>query len=113
MPKFEFRGKTFNNPVELTIDVIGGRWKMPVLWRLSEKVLRYSELKRSLGKISHKMLAEVLRVMEKDGLIKRKIFAEVPPKVEYSLTKTGRSVLPLINKLRDWGLKFKDEYKSK
>jgi len=112
MPKFEFRGKSYNNPVELSLDIISGRWKMPILWRLKDRVWRYSELKKSLGKVTHKMLTEHLRDMEHDGLIKRKVYPVVPPRVEYSLTKKGKSVVPIINKLRDWGKKFMEEYEG-
>lgn len=112
MPKFEFRGKNYNNPVELALEVIAGRWKMPILWRLKDRKWRYSELKKSIGKVTHKMLSEQLKEMERDGLIKRKSFPVVPPRVEYSLTKKGKSVIPIINKLREWGIKFRNEFKD-
>ncbi|MDX2128181.1 MAG: helix-turn-helix domain-containing protein [Chloroherpetonaceae bacterium] len=109
MPRFEFRKKFYNNPVELALDVLGGRWKMPILWRLKDRVWRYGELKKDLGRITHKMLAEQLRDLEKDGLISRKVYNEVPPKVEYSLTKKGKTAVPLIKSLRTWGDAFKNE----
>jgi DNA-binding HxlR family transcriptional regulator len=84
MPEFEFRGKKYNNPVELALEIIGGKWKMPILWRLKDKVWRYGELKKSLGKITHKMLTERLRELEDDGLIHREVYQVVPPKAEYS-----------------------------
>lgn len=108
MPRFEFRGKYFNNPVELSLDIIGGKWKMPILWRLKDKPWRYSELKKSIGKITHKMLAQQLKELEEDGLIKRKVYASVPPKVEYSLTERGFSTMPIIEGLRIWGTNFKE-----
>ncbi len=107
MPKFEFRGKYYNNPVELSLDIIGGKWKMPILWRLKEKTWRYGSLKKDLGKITHKMLTEQLKELEKDGLINRKVYPEVPPKVEYSLTEKGCTVIPIINSLRDWGESYR------
>jgi DNA-binding HxlR family transcriptional regulator len=106
MPRFEFRGKYYNNPVELSLDVIGGKWKMPILWRLKDKQWRYSELKKSIGKITHKMLAQQLRELEEDGLISRKVFASVPPKVEYSITEKGETTIPIIESLREWGSVF-------
>ncbi len=109
MPAFEFGGKEYNNPVELALDKVGGKWKMPILWRLREKPRRYNELKRDLGKITHKMLTEQLRQMERDGLVNREVFNVVPPHVEYSLTRLGESSIPIIEHLRKWG----SHYKSK
>jgi len=109
MPRFEFRNKFYNNPVELVLDVLGGRWKMPILWRLKARAWRYGELKKDLGKITHKMLAEQLRELERDGLISRKVYGEVPPKVEYALTKKGKTAVPLIKSLRKWGSDFREE----
>ena len=108
MPRFEFRGKYYNNPVELSLDIIGGKWKMPILWRLKERSWRYGELKKNIGKITHKMLAEQLKELERDGLISRKVYPEVPPKVEYTITEKGQTVIPIIDSLRVWGNKFKD-----
>jgi DNA-binding HxlR family transcriptional regulator len=109
MPRFEFRGKHYNNPVELSLDVIGGKWKMPILWRLKDKPWRYSELKKSIGKITHKMLAQQLKELEEDGLISRKVFASVPPKVDYTLTQKGFTTIPIIEGLRKWGEDFKED----
>jgi DNA-binding HxlR family transcriptional regulator len=108
MPRFEFRGKYYNNPVELSLDIIGGKWKMPILWRLKERSWRYGELKKNIGKITHKMLAEQLKELEQDGLISRKVYPEVPPKVEYSLTERGFSTIPIIEGLRAWGSNFRE-----
>jgi DNA-binding HxlR family transcriptional regulator len=109
MPRFEFRNKFYNNPVELALDVLGGRWKMPILWRLKARAWRYGELKKDLGRITHKMLAEQLRELERDGLISRKVYGQVPPKVEYALTKKGKTTIPLIKSLRKWGSDFREE----
>ncbi len=109
MPRFEFKGKTYNNPVELALEIIGGKWKMPILWRLKEKAWRYGELKKSLGKITHKMLTEQLRELERDGLIHREVYQVVPPKVEYSLTSKGETAIPIIESLREWGVAFRDQ----
>jgi DNA-binding HxlR family transcriptional regulator len=108
MPRFEFRGKYYNNPVELSLDIIGGKWKMPILWRLKERSWRYGELKKNIGKITHKMLAEQLKELEQDGLISRKVYPVVPPKVEYTLTERGFSTIPIIEGLRAWGSNFRE-----
>lgn len=107
MPKFEFRGKEYNNPVELALDVIGGKYKMPILWRLKDRAWRYGELKKDLGRITHKMLTEQLRELEADGLVHREVFPEIPPKVEYTITEQGRKAIPAIDVLRTFGYEFK------
>jgi len=108
MPEFTFKEKKYNNPVELSLDVIGGKWKMPIIWRLREDILRYGEIRKSLPKVTHKMLTQQLRELESDEIIIRKVYPEVPPKVEYSLTLLGKSVIPVIDLLREWG----EEYRS-
>jgi DNA-binding HxlR family transcriptional regulator len=110
MPEFNFKGKKFNNPVELSIDIIGGKWKMPVIWRLKDGSKRYGELRRSLPKVTHKMLTQQLRELEQDEIIKRKVYAEVPPKVEYSLTLLGESIIPVIDLLREWGEQYRNVF---
>lgn len=107
MPAFEFRGRTYNNPVELALDVIGGKWKMPILWRLKDRVWRYQELRRSLGRVTHKMLTQQLRELERDGLVTRTVFPVVPPRVDYAITDFGRSAMPAIEALRDWGTTYR------
>ncbi len=88
---------------EIALEVIGGKWKMPILWRLSlAPIWRYGELKRDLGTISHKMLSQQLRELEATGLIRRTLYPVVPPKVEYSLTEKGRLALPAIKALCDF-----------
>lgn len=85
---------------EYALEKIGGKWKMPILWRLSQRpVWRYGELKRDLGQISHKMLSQQLKELGADGFIYRQLYPVVPPKVEYSLTDKGRLTLPAINAL--------------
>lgn len=110
MPEFNFKGKKFNNPVELSIDIIGGKWKMPVIWRLKDGSKRYGELRRSLPKVTHKMLTQQLRELEQDEIIKRRVYAEVPPKVEYSLTLLGESIIPVIDLLREWGEQYRNVF---
>ncbi len=104
MPVFEFEGQRYQNPVELAQDVIGGKWKMPILWRLDKRVWRYNELRRELANVSHKMLTQHLRELEHHGLITRTVHPVVPPRVDYALTGRGRSLLPVIAAMRDWGL---------
>jgi DNA-binding HxlR family transcriptional regulator len=107
MPEFTFGGKRFHNPVELALSVMGGKWKMPVLWRLRSRVWRYNELKRDLGRVTHKMLAQQLRELERAGLITRTVHPEVPPRVEYALTPLGRTAIPVIEALREWGRDYR------
>lgn len=89
--------------VSVTLDIIGGKWKSLILWQLSFKTLRFSQLQRRLTKITQKMLTQQLRELERDGLIHRKVYAEVPPRVEYSLTPMGESVVPILQLMYQWG----------
>lgn len=104
MPDFQYKGKTYYNPVEFALDKIGGKWKMPILWRLYKKTYRTGELKRSIKGITQKMLTQQLRELEEDGYVHRKVYPEVPPRVEYSITDRGKSIMPVIHTLRNWGL---------
>ena len=90
-------------PVEVTLEVIGGKWKAVILWHLTFKTLRFSQLQRRLSGVTQKVLTQQLRELERDQLIHRQVFAEVPPRVEYSLTDTGRTLQPLLQQMRDWG----------
>ena len=90
-------------PVETTLTLIGDKWKVLILRDLMTKTLRFGELKRSIGTVSQKVLTAQLRDLEHDGLVHREVFAEVPPRVEYSLTDTGRSLEPVIDSMRIWG----------
>lgn len=96
--------RTYHCPVEVTIDLIGGRWKPLILWHLAErKVLRHGELKRLIPDITQKMLTQQLRQLERDGLVAREQHAEIPPRVEYSLTPYGRSLQDMLDMFCDWG----------
>ena len=108
MSKLNIKEREFNNSIELSLDVIGGKWKMPILWLLKDDSKRYGELKKSLPGVTHKMLTQQLRELESDEIISRKVYPEVPPKVEYTLTLLGKSVIPVIDLLREWG----EEYRS-
>lgn len=92
--------------VEATLAVIGGRWKPVIIFLLMEnKILRFGELKKKIDGITQRMLTNQLRELETDGVVSRKVYAEVPPRVEYSLTKYGRSLRPIMLAMRDWGAK--------
>ncbi|MEM7039896.1 MAG: helix-turn-helix domain-containing protein [Bacteroidota bacterium] len=109
MPEFLYDGKLYYNPVEFAMDRIGGTWKMPILWRLKDKVMRYSELKRSMKRVSDKMLTSQLRELEKEGFIHREVYPVVPPKVEYSITEKGKTTLPIIEVIRNYGFYLMEE----
>jgi len=91
-------------PVEGTLDVIGGKWKPLIIWFLRDKVLRFSELGRKLPGITDVMLTKQLRELEHDGIVSRNVYREVPPKVEYSLTPLGVTIIPVLDALCDWGI---------
>lgn len=93
-------------PVETTLLMISDKWKALILRDLLNGTMRFGELRRSVGNVSQKVLTSNLRQMERDGLVHRKVYAEVPPRVEYSLTETGRSLRPVINAMRDWGVSY-------
>ncbi len=92
-----------NCPVEATLELIGGKYKALILWHLSEKKLRFSELRKVIKNATPKMLTQQLRELEASALIHREVFPVIPPKVEYSLTETGRSLMPILVAMRDWG----------
>jgi DNA-binding HxlR family transcriptional regulator len=94
---------TYNCPVEATMGAIGGKWKVLIIHHLLEDTKRFNELKRLLPNITQRMLTSQLRELEKTGLVNRKVYAEVPPKVEYSLTKQGRTLESLLWKMHKWG----------
>lgn len=95
--------KTEFCPVGITLDMIGGKYKALILWHLSENTLRFSELKKRISDATPKMLTQQLRELEANALIHREVFPVIPPKVEYSLTELGKSVLPVLVAMRDWG----------
>ena len=89
--------------VEITLNLIGGKWKGLILWHLCQKTLRFSQLQRRLPGVTQKMLTQQLRELEKDGLVHRQVFPQVPPRVEYSLTGRGGSLEPLLQMMCAWG----------
>lgn len=90
-------------PVETTLTLIGDKWKVLILRDLLEGTRRFSQLKRSVGGVSQKVLTAQLRAMEASGLVHRRVYPEVPPRVEYSLTEEGRSLSPILEAMRTWG----------
>jgi DNA-binding HxlR family transcriptional regulator len=97
------RSKTYNCPVEAAIDVIGGKWKALILWWLHQRTWRFAELRRQIPGITEKMLTQQLRELEADGIVERRVYPMVPPKVEYSLTEYGLSLKRALRAICDWG----------
>lgn len=93
-------------PVEATLEMIGGKYKALILWHLSERKMRFSELKKAIPNATPKMLTQQLRELETHNLIYREVFPVIPPKVEYSLTQTGKSLIPVLESMRDWGAAY-------
>ncbi len=93
-------------PVETTLDLIGGKYKSLILWHLSDGTLRFSELRSRIKKATPKMLTQQLRELESQDLIHREVYPVIPPRVEYSLTETGRSLLPILVAMRNWGADY-------
>ena len=94
-------------PVETTLMLIGDKWKVLILRDLMPGTKRFGELKKSIGNVSQKVLTAQLRDMEQKGLVNRRVFAEVPPRVEYSLTELGRSLKPILDAMQAWGEDYK------
>jgi DNA-binding HxlR family transcriptional regulator len=101
-----YKDNEYQCSMELTLALIGGKWKALILWHLGEQVLRFSELRKSLPRITQKMLTQQLRELEDDGLVTRFVYTQVPPRVDYSLTGAGKSLLPILATLSAWGLGF-------
>jgi DNA-binding HxlR family transcriptional regulator len=93
-------------PVEMTLMLMGDRWKTLIIWRLLTGTKRFGQLKKEVTGISQKVLTDHLRIMEENGLVNRKVYAQVPPRVEYSLTELGRSLKPILEAIRQWGEQY-------
>ncbi|MBF2064831.1 MAG: helix-turn-helix transcriptional regulator [Calothrix sp. C42_A2020_038] len=98
--------------VETTIKVIGGRWKVLILRELMADIKRFGELQRALRGITQKMLTQQLRELEDDGIVRRQVYPQIPPKVEYSLTPLGETLKPLLYAMHDWGLKYTQNFSN-
>jgi len=97
-------------PVEIALLVVGDRWRILIIRELLGGTKRFSELQRGLGKVTQKVLTAHLRSMEEMGIVARKVYAEVPPRVEYSLTESGRSLRRILSAMAAWGTEFKEKY---
>jgi DNA-binding HxlR family transcriptional regulator len=97
------RGNKFNCAMDVTMNFIGGKWKTVVLWYLRKEKKRFGELKKHIPDITEKMLSLQLKTLEEDGLVKRTMFAEVPPRVEYEMTDFGRTLIPMLEEIALWG----------
>ncbi|MGG3573014.1 winged helix-turn-helix transcriptional regulator [Bacillus gobiensis] len=98
--------------MEITLDVIGGKWKGFILYYLLENKKRYNELRRLIPGISQRMLTLQLNQLEKDGIVHREIYPEIPPRVEYSLTECGKTLRPIIIQMSEWGKVYENTKKS-
>jgi DNA-binding HxlR family transcriptional regulator len=98
--------KKYCCPVGAAIKEIGGKWKHPILWGLKDGKLRFSEINKILPPITQRMLTKQLRELESDNLVNRKVYAEIPSKVEYSLTEKGKSVIPILDALNSWAKEY-------
>lgn len=106
MKRYKIDGTYFYCPVDLTLSVIGGRWKSLVFWNLRHGTKRFGELKKILVGINDKMLTQVLRELEQSNIVSRKVYPVMPPKVEYTLTQEGKKLLPVMKLMSEWGEKF-------
>ena len=97
--------KHYHCPVEVSMALLSGKWKCLMLWHLNEGTKRYNELERIVPGVSQKMLTQQLKELEKDGLISRTVYPEVPPRVEYSLTELGQSAFPILEMMHSWAVK--------
>jgi DNA-binding HxlR family transcriptional regulator len=119
---FRINRNIYHCAMDVTMSYIGGKWKTVVLWYLRDKKMRFSELRRQIPDITEKMLSLQLKSLEEDGIVKREVYAEVPLRVEYSLTEFGRSLRPVLEAIAKWGrnhgdnagtvVEFKDRKKS-
>ncbi len=99
-----YKGPLDNCPLTYALNLIGGKWRLPVIWAINKNgIIRYNELKRSIEGITNMMLTQALKELELHGIIKREQFLEVPPRVEYSLTEYGTSLIPALKALASWG----------
>jgi DNA-binding HxlR family transcriptional regulator len=95
--------------ITTTLSVIDGKWKAVILWHLIERMYRFNEIKHLIPDITHKVLTQQLRELEADGIIQRKVYAEVPPRVEYLLTAFGKTLIPVLNMMAQWGVEHEQD----
>jgi DNA-binding HxlR family transcriptional regulator len=106
---YTFRDKQYKCSIDVTLAVIGGKWKTSILWHLAQETMRFSDLQRMFSETTRKMLTQQLRELEGDGLVHREVYPQVPPKVEYSLTEKGRSVIPTLTLMCQWAKVYLQE----
>ncbi|KUO74308.1 MAG: transcriptional regulator [Clostridia bacterium BRH_c25] len=103
-----YKSRFDNCPLTFALNLIGGKWRLPIIWALNKNgTMRYNELKRNIDGITNMVLTQSLKELESNGIIDRKQFMEVPPRVEYSLTDNGENLIPALKALADWGNKMK------
>jgi DNA-binding HxlR family transcriptional regulator len=108
----KYKNTEYQCSMELTLNIIGGKWKPIILWYLSSNTLRFGELKKKMPKITQKMLAQQLKSLEENGLVNRFVYNEIPPRVEYSLTYTGKTLIPILENLSEWAHEYINTNKS-
>ncbi len=109
MPDVVIQHERFYNPVDFVLKKLGGTWKIPVLWRLRLRTWRYTELQKDIEHISQKMLTQTLKELEREGFVSKKVFPEVPPRTEYTITDKGKRAVEIITVLRNYGLELMKE----
>ncbi|HMW98200.1 MAG: winged helix-turn-helix transcriptional regulator [Bacteroidetes bacterium] len=110
--RIRLNGHVYHCALDVTMELVGGKWKTIVLWYLRKDKKRFSELRKLIPGITEKMLSLQLRQLEKDGFVSRKVYPEVPPRVEYALTAHGRTLLPLLEEIAAWGRMMGKKYGS-
>ncbi len=100
---YRWKNKEYKCPVEITIDILGGKWRSLIVWHLSKNVLRFSEVQKIVPGISKKVLSEHLKELEKNKLIDRKVYPEIPPRVEYKITSKGKGITEILDLMEKWG----------
>ena len=103
IPKGKYARSGYVSPIDAALEIIGGKYKVAILYYIRESVLRFGELRRLMPLATKRMLTKQLRELERDGMIDRKVFRQVPPRVDYSLTKEGESIVPILEDLCEWG----------
>src|ERR1700722_14687009 len=103
IPKGKYARTGYLSPIDAALEIIGGKYKVAILYYIRESVLRFGELRRKMPLATKRMLTKQLRELERDGMIDRKVFRQVPPRVDYSLTKEGKSIVPILEDLCEWG----------
>lgn len=114
MPKDRLNKVSCSNyrcEIEITLEILSGKWKTLIIWNLSKyKVIRYNEFKRLIPEVTQKMLSQQLKNLEQNGIINKQVYPQTPPMVEYSLTKIGEELIPILQAMDNWGKNFVDNY---